>query len=265
MSYLLERIAQHPGGCERKRGQEIAELAVDLAIVALQLDAPNPDTRTMSRLDARRGTSLKHTLSETHGRYTSAWTLEEPGMALKDILQKSTPVFTAIGNVVRSFASGSFRLPMLEQAWCDSAYWFHQALGESIDAIAVAKLETALEVLLRFENSKGSERRVLDILDDFFNVAPHEPMVPGDVLSAHESARSAHEFARSIVHDRSRILHGTLSTLNTGGIDRHILERFVARVLRAAVVEIEAHVHSAGASDGIDALVRRIRQRKKPM
>ena len=58
-------------------------------------------------------------------------------------------VFTAVGNVVRSFASGSFRLPVLERAWCDAAYWLHQALAESIDAIAIAKLETSLEVLLR--------------------------------------------------------------------------------------------------------------------
>jgi phage terminase Nu1 subunit (DNA packaging protein) len=49
----LARVAVE--GCEQKRAEELAELAVDLAIVALQLAAPQYDTRSMARLDARRG------------------------------------------------------------------------------------------------------------------------------------------------------------------------------------------------------------------
>ncbi len=45
--------------------------------------------------------------------------------------------------------------------------WLHQALAESIDSIAIAKLETALEVLLRVESSKGSTKRMLEVLDAF--------------------------------------------------------------------------------------------------
>jgi hypothetical protein len=70
--------------------------------------------------------------------------------------------------MVRSFTSGTFRLPLLEQAWCDAAYWLHEALAEQIDAIAIAKLETALEVLLRAENNSGSNQRLLAILKTFF-------------------------------------------------------------------------------------------------
>ena len=66
-------------GCEQKRGEEIEELAVDLAIVALQLAAPYLDTRTMSRLDARRGTPEKRTLSEAGGYHSAGWTRKEPG------------------------------------------------------------------------------------------------------------------------------------------------------------------------------------------
>jgi hypothetical protein len=50
--------------CERDRAQDVAALAVDLAIVALQLAAPAHGTRTMARLDARRGAANKFTLSE---------------------------------------------------------------------------------------------------------------------------------------------------------------------------------------------------------
>jgi hypothetical protein len=247
-------------GCEQKRAEEIAELAVDLVIVALQLAAPHLDTRTMVRLDARRGMSQKRTLSEADGYHSAGWTRKEPGMTigqgtLLDILQKAAPIFTAVGNVVHSFASGSFRLPILERAWCDAAYWLHQALAESINTIAIAKLETALEVLLRAENSKGSRQRMLEILSAFFDLSPDDPIAPGSPLSAWQ-------FARNVVRDRSRILHGTWSTLNARGIDRAGMEGFVATVLRTAVIALEAYAHSAGSADDIGEFLRWVRQRK---
>jgi hypothetical protein len=246
--------------CEQKRAEEIAELAVDLVIVALQLAAPYLDTRTMSRLDARRGTSQRRTLSEAAGFYSGGWTRKEPGMAigqgtLPDILQKAAPIFTAVGNVVRSFTSGLFRLPVLERAWCDAADWLHQALAEPIDTIAIAKLETALEVLLRAEDTRGSRQRVLKVLVAFFDLKPDDPIALG-------SALSAKQFAGKIVGDRSRILHGTWSTLNARGIDRAGMESFVATVLRTAVIELEAYAHSADPEDDIDEFLRWVRQRK---
>lgn len=247
-------------GCEQKRAEEIAELAVDLVIVALQLAAPYLDTRTMARLDARRGTSQKRTLSEANGYYSAGWTRKEPGMTigrgtLPDILQKASPIFTAVGNVVRSFASGSFRLSVLEQAWCDAAYWLHQALAESIDTIAIAKLETALEVLLRAQSSRGSEQRMLEILNVFFDLGPDDPIAQGSPLSARQ-------FARNVVRDRSRILHGTWPTLNARGIDRVGMEGFVMTVLRAAVIELEAYIHSADPANDVDEFLSWMRQRK---
>jgi hypothetical protein len=247
-------------GCEQKRAEEIAELAVDLVIVALQLAAPYLDTRTMARLDARRGTSQKRALSEAGGYYNVGWERKEPGSAigagtLQDILQKVTPVFTAVGNVVRSFASGVFRLPVLESAWCDAAYWLHQALAESIDTIAMAKLETALEVLLHSENTMGSERRMLEILTVFFDLGPDDPIAPGSPLSARQ-------FARRVVRDRSRILHGTWSTLSARGIDRAGMEGFVVTVVRSAVIELEAYAHSGTPADDVDGFLDWVRRRK---
>jgi hypothetical protein len=252
--------------CEQKRAEEIAELAVDLTIVALQLAAPHLDTRSMARLDARRGTSQKGTISEAGGHQYVGWARKEPGLAigagtLEDILQKVAPVFTAVGNVVRSFASGSFRLPVLESAWCDAAYWLHQALAESVDAIAMAELETALEVLLRSESTRGSEHRMLEILSVFFDLGPDDPLAPGSSLSARQ-------FARRVVRDRSRILHGTSSTLNARGIDRGGMEGFVVTVLRSAVLELEAYSQSVGPADDVDVFlgwVRRPRMTSTPV
>jgi hypothetical protein len=247
-------------GCEQRRAEDIAELAVDLVIVAIQLAAPDFDTRTMARLDARRGTSQRRTLSEADGYHSASWTRKEPGLAigpgtLPNVLRKAAPLFMAVGNVVRSFASGSFRLPILEQAWCDAAYWFHQALTESIDTIAIAKLETTLEVLLCAGDTRGSERRVLEILGVFFGLGPDDAIAPGSPLNARQ-------FARNVVRNRSRILHGTWSTLNARVIDRAGLEGFVVTVLRSAVIELEAYADTAAPADDVDKFLRWVRERK---
>jgi hypothetical protein len=246
-------------GCEQKRAEEIAELAVDLVIVAFQMAAPHMHTREMSRLDARRGSSQKRTLSEADGYHSAGWARKEPGLTigrgtLNDILLRAAPLFTAVGNIVNSFASGAFRLPVLERAWCDSAYWLHQALAESLDTIAIAKLETALEVLVRSESSRGSGRRILEILGAFFDLGPDDPVAPG-------SLTSARQFAQNIVRDRSRILHGTWSTLNARSIDRVGMEGFVITVLRTAAVELEKYARCAERTDGIDGFLGWVRKR----
>lgn len=246
-------------GCEQRRAEEIAELAVDLAIVALQLAAPFLGTNSMVRLDARRGTSQKRTLSEADGYHSAGWTRKEPGLSigrgtLEDILRKTAPIIMAVGNVVRSFASGSFRLPTLERAWCDAAYWLHQAMADSIDSIAIAKLETALEVLLRSESTRGSEQRMLEILNAFFGLRPDDAINPGAMISARQ-------FSRRIVRDRSRILHGTWSTLNARGLNRPGMEGFVISVVRTAVVELDAYAHSPEPIDSIDEFLSWVKQK----
>jgi hypothetical protein len=121
--------------CDLDRGQEVTELAVDLGIVAVQLAAPYLGTTNMSRLAARRGPGIKLTLSIAGDETTGGWSRLEPGMSIgKDylgqIVRDTAPLITAVGHRVRSFTTGSFRLPKLEQAWCDAAYWLHERLAE---------------------------------------------------------------------------------------------------------------------------------------
>ena len=246
--------------CEQDRAGEIGELAVDLAIVALQLAAPNLDTRSVCRMASRRGSAQKRVIYECNGQFTGSWSRKEPGISigtgtLADILQKTQPLFTAVGNVVRSFASGTYRLPNLERAWCDAAYWLHEAFAEPIDSIAIAKLETALEVLLRSESSTGSTARVLAILQSFFSLQPDDPVALGSTLTAKR-------FATNLVRDRSRILHGTWSTLNARlSGSRTGLEGFVTTVIRRAVLELETYSHEPAPADDIDAFLEWLKQR----
>jgi hypothetical protein len=69
-------------GCEPQRAEEIGELAVDLAIVAFQLAAPNLDTRGACRLDSQRGSAEKRVISEANGSYDAGRTRRERGSAI---------------------------------------------------------------------------------------------------------------------------------------------------------------------------------------
>lgn len=242
-------------GCDAERGSEVADLTVDLAIVALQLGALGFDTRRMSRLDSRRGSAERRTLSEAGGHYAAGWHRAEAGTAigpgtLSDILSRIAPLSTGVGEVVDGFASGNFRLPNLERAWCDAAYWFHQALAETIDTIAIAKLETALEVLLCAESSRGSTARVLLVLESLFGLKPDDPITP-------TSQTSTRQFATNLVRNRSRILHGTWSTLNSWmSHDRQGMEGFVASVLRGVVARFGKYYERPENADDIGAFLK---------
>ena len=248
-------------GCEPQRADELAALSVDLAIVALQLVAPNLGTRTMCRLDARRGAAQKITLSRRGAYYGGGWTRQEPGSSigtgtLADILQTTRPVIAAVGNIVRSFASGDFRLPALERAWCDAAYWLHEALAEPIDSIAVTKLETAIEVLVRAESTSRSNARILQVLDVFYGLAPDDPIAPGSEITARK-------FAKMCTEGRSRVLHGTSSTLHARlASDRDALENFAIPVLRTAAVELHAYAAAGPSTDEIGAFLDWVRARR---
>jgi hypothetical protein len=258
---MLERMQRDRGswlahvkveGCDRARGEEIGALAIDLALVMLQLALPTSwNTRNISRLDARRGGADSQTFSRTANSESGSHSSHDAGMTIGEgtmqkILHDFSKLANAVGLCVTAFASGRFQLPNLQRSFCDAAYWFHEALAEKIDSIAIVKLETSLEVLLRSQSSKGSQARIRSVLGAFYGLASKDPVVPG-------STQTADDFAKSIVGDRSQFLHGTLSTLQPLiGIDREGLEEFVQAVLRRAVIELADYSNLATASDRVE-------------
>jgi len=249
--------------CDRDRGQEVGELAVDIGIVAFQLAQPYLGTRNMSRLAARRGLRTKQTLSVAeNGEPSGGFSNLDAGMSigqgyLGQIVRESAPLLTSIGNRVRAFTTGSFRLPKLEQAWCDAAYWLREGLAEPMDSIAVTKLETAIEVLLRAENKRGSESRIIKAMDTFYNLRPEDPITPN-------SSVTTKAFAKRFVEDRSRVLHGTVSTLNVRMADsRDSLENLVTTLVRATVQELDLYLQSPSPADETEAFLDWINARRR--
>jgi hypothetical protein len=100
---------------------------------------------------------------------------------------------------VAAFIKDDGLLPDLEQSWFDAAYWFHEGLAEPVETIAVAKLETALEVLLSSASTKGSTSRLTDVFSSFYGRHKDQPIADG-------SAVMVKDFVNEIVSSRSRVL-----------------------------------------------------------
>ncbi len=152
-------------GCEETKASEIADLAVDIALVGIQLFIPRNYSCNMARITGRTSPpfvgSVYRVGSQTHGGIH--W--RQPGHGLSggafdEIMSKEVDIIRSVGRRVEAYVRGESKLPNLEQAWCDAAYWFHEGLAETLDSIAVAKLETAIEVLLGAEPRHPYSRRI---------------------------------------------------------------------------------------------------------
>jgi len=145
---------------------ELAEIAVDLALTGLQLIFP--DEQRISRMYGRTVPQLRVRVSEHNGHLGSSWTNHAPGHVLppgtlREYIANNARAIASVGNRINAFISTNHSLPRLNLAWSDAAYWFHEGLAEPLDAIAVPKLETAIEVLMRSEiRRKSGTSRYLD-------------------------------------------------------------------------------------------------------
>lgn len=152
-------------GCHPARSCEIADLAVDVALGALQLALPAGVAQRVVRVTARTLPPWRGNLSVADGQVTSGITNMEAGHgvmggAFDQMVTGAQPVIDAAGRSITTFIEQKGDLPQLRQAWCDAVYWFHEALAEPLATIATTKFETAIEVLLRAESSDKSGARM---------------------------------------------------------------------------------------------------------
>ena len=248
--------------CTKERAWEIGELAVDLALVGLQLVVPLNNSEHMARLTARKYPRSRPTVSLSNGTVSTGLTNQMPGLtlgqgALQHLLAGKSAMVNAVGPRITAFARGNCSLPILEQAWADAAYWFHEGLAEPLDTIAVTKLETAIEVLLRAESTSGSKARVVRAIGVFYGLAPNGFINP-------ESQITVEKFATGFVTDRSRILHGTWSTLVHSLRDsRPSLTMLVHGLLAKYVLELEQYSLISGAKDDVESFLTTIEMHQR--
>jgi hypothetical protein len=204
-------IVEVPG---RARDESIgaADIATDIALAALQLAGPGLDLRGVARATARAAPVWRADVWIEDGALGQKTSNREPARAISpelfaQILPRIAPMLAVMGQRLTSYLGATSPVPDLDEAWCNAAYWYHEALAEPLDTVAVAKLETAIEVLFRSENMEGSKKRIVSSFDAILGLSEAD-LIPGSTVSVRQ-------FALAITTARSRVVHGTWPTLHT--------------------------------------------------
>ena len=235
-------------GCEKKRSAEIAELAVDVALGALQLIVPAKLGRRMARATARRLPAYRGSFSVTEDGVEFGAANEQAGLGLapddfEKLIDSASDAVAAMGDLVGVYVSGQGELPMLKRAWCDAVYWFHEGMSEPLDTVAVVQIETSMEILFSAGSRTGSEKRILDGLKGMLGIDVSQRIDAS-------SAMTYEQFVRKIVKARSWVLHGNWPTLalQDQGIDRATVESMARQFLIVYPLFLERYAREVGAA-----------------
>ena len=249
-------------GLDRTLGQEMANLAVDIALVAIQLVVPINFSRNVARITARTHPAWTGSICTAGTQTHSTVTRNDPGLGLDagafdQFIDQQRGIVDSVGRRVAAFISRNSLTPTLDQAWCDAAYWLREGLAEPLDTIAVAKLETALEVLLFAQSTQGSEARLRSAFLSFYGLQP------SDTITTH-SKITVNEFVKSVVSQRSRILHGTLSTLDFDMAHvRRDVELLCWDLLRRSTLELDLYIMEPSYADDVERFLKWVAQRQE--
>ena len=242
-----------------------ADIATDIALAALQISNPDFDLRNITRATARTKPVWRVDVWTEDGDLSQHISNCEPARTIPSkifeyFISVSAPKLAVIGKRLTAFFGGTSPVPSLDEAWCNAAYWYHEALAESLDTIAVAKLETAIEVLVRAENMTGSKERILRSINAIFDLSEDDSLGPITVR----------QFALAITTARSRVVHGTWPTLHTDlpgykgqpPVSFGDLETLARHLLTAFAKQIDEYVLAGETNDSVDALLAWIGARR---
>lgn len=190
-----------------------ANNAVDIALGALQAMAGVPTLNNVGRVGGRlHNWDCYDSWFTVSGHPGFNQTARPPGHgievgAFETWLAETEPALRAAGQCIHAYLEGE-PFPRLHEAWCEAAYWYHEAMAEHLDTMRIARLETSLEVLLRAEKSSGSTSRILGGLEAVLGM---DASVNVGVVRT----ITIRELVEEVVQSRSRVLHGTWPTLGS--------------------------------------------------
>jgi len=252
-------------GLDESVGSERANLAVDVALVAIQMSLPLFHSREIARITGRTMPPFIGTIYTTRRHVHSGLHWRDPGLgvsvaAFDQLLSTNHSLVVSIGRRVSGYLYGAQVLPKLEQAWCDGAFWLHEGLAEPLSTVAVAKLETAVEVLLSAESTKKSSLRFRAAFESFYGLKPDDPI-------ARNNPQTVNRLIASIVGARSRVLHGTASTLSPdisrGEQDsRLVIEMLAMDLIRRFTLALDTYAQIPTAIDDTETFLAWINQKR---
>jgi hypothetical protein len=239
-------------GRELSKAQAVADLATDVAIASIQLLHPGLFGNA-ARITGRAMPVVRMDVSFDSSHIYGGVKNLEPGRSMTpttfdNMILQFQPFLSSAGRRIDAFVNGGSTFPQLDQSWCDAALWFHEGVADTLNTVAVAKMETAIEVLLCATSTKKSNKRLRDAFWAFRNKGPEEELGPG--------LPTVGDLVAQIVTARSRVLHGTLSTMEADTDEERLIAQGLAQELLIAYCgHLENYIKSPGAQDDTDAFL----------
>lgn len=237
---------------ELKKAQNVADMATDIALASLQILHPSL-LRNVARITGRTSPVVRMDVSfDAQDIYSGMQNLQPGNWMSADVftqfIREHEQFLHSAGRRIATYINGGSKLPQLEQSWCDAALWSHEGAADFLKTISVAKMETAIEVLLWAESTKGSNNRIRKVFKAFRNLEPNNQIADG--------FPTVEELTRRIVTARSRILHGTLSTLEAETEEEHqVAQMLVQQLLIAYSMQLDDYLQDPDAKDETDAFL----------
>ncbi|WP_454871870.1 hypothetical protein [Paraburkholderia xenovorans] len=231
-------------GLDEVLAAERADFAVDIALAALHIALPLHASRDVARINGRTRPNFVGTffITPQDGRLHGGLKRREPNMTVSgelfdQLVTRQQALIESVGRRVKAYIDAEKGSPKLEQAWSDAAFWLHEGLAEPLSTVAIAKLETSAEVLFSAESTKNSSKRFYEAFNAFYGLTPH------DRLRA-DRPQTVKQLVDRIVGARSKILHGTASTLvrdayGEDGELRDVIELLVLEFMARFTLELD--------------------------
>lgn len=246
----------------QKEAIATADLAVDIALGALQIAAPGLNIRNVARATAPMPIRSRTDVWASGGMPHQSFSNLSPALTITPeffqhvIANEVAQLLDVMGERLAGYLGAASPLPVLNEAWCNAAYWFHEAIAETLDTVAVLKLETAIEVLFRAEDMSGSKSRIKQSLNALFGLTSSD-LFPGSSLTVDQ-------FILNITTARSRIAHGTWPTISTDlpgyrhqqPVSRVALEIVAGKLLIEMAVLIGFYEAAGETADDTDAVLQ---------
>lgn len=241
-------------GCQPARSTELADLATDVAIGAVQMAMPGDTGKRMARVTGRTLPPWRGSLAVDDLHVTNGMENMEAGHGLDPHtfaigIAKSAPMLASAGTSIAALVNVTRPFKTLRGAWCDAVFWYHEATSETLTTVSAVKFETAIETMLQTKRRTGSGERMKQAIRLLTGLNPKDVM-PGS------PDRNVESYAKSLAEARSQVLHGSISTLSDEvGEERRALAWLARMLLTAVAVEFEHFAAENGASDDIESVI----------
>jgi hypothetical protein len=240
--------------CEPDRSKELAALGVDVALAALQLVIGLNYGARMARITGRTLPPYTASLVYSLAGISPEITNNQPGLGLSgaafdQLVRGNAHFLSSAGDRINTLLTGVGTLTKLQMAWCDAAFWFHEALAEPLDTVAIAKFETSIENLFAAGNPSQSKARILRALRGIFGLSGRDPIALSSLVTVKD-------FVGDVITARSRVLHGTWSTLTDEvPLERRDVAALAHSLLATYTLMLDAYGQTAASVDKAEAFL----------